>query len=154
MGAAALEACRQIKLGMTKFAAQLLGNDERGLVPSPEHICFEDSTVYDDRDHDKSHRIPFGEFCVMARQERVDLGARGFFATPGVDYNRETGRGNPFFYYTTGAAVAEVTIDRFTGELTFDRGDLLMDIGRMINPGVDSWAGDRWFHPRRRMGHQ
>ena len=76
-------------------------------------------------------------FCAMARFERVDLGARGFFATPGVDYNRETGRGNPFFYFTTGAAIAEVTIDRFTGELTFDRGDLLMDIGKMINPGVD-----------------
>ena len=73
----------------------------------------------------------------MARRERVDLGARGFFATPGVDYNRETGRGNPFFYYTTGAAIAEVTIDRFTGDLTFDRGDLLMDIGRSINPGID-----------------
>ena len=34
----------------------------------------------------------------MARRERVDLGERGFYATPGVDYNRETGRGNPFFY--------------------------------------------------------
>ncbi len=93
--------------------------------------------MYDDRDPDASRRIDFGDFCARARRERVDLGARGFYATPGVDYNRETGRGNPFFYFTTGAAVAEVTIDRFTGELTFDRADLLMDVGRMINPGVD-----------------
>ncbi len=51
--------------------------------------------------------------------------------------NRETGRGTPFFYYTQGAAVAEVEIDRFTGDLTVPRVDLLIDIGRSINPGVD-----------------
>ena len=70
-------------------------------------------------------------------RDRVDLGARGFYATPGVDFNRETGQGTPFFYYTQGAAVAEVEIDRFTGELRVPRADLLIDIGRSINPGVD-----------------
>src|SRR5262249_12017737 len=77
------------------------------------------------------------KLCGDARRDRVDLGARGFYATPGVDFNRETGRGNPFFYFTQGAAVAEVKIDRFTGELTVPRVDMLMDIGRSINPGVD-----------------
>ena len=85
----------------------------------------------------RSSEFEFGEFCAAARRERIDLGARGFYATPGVDYNRETGRGNPFFYFTQGAAAAEVKIDRFTGELTVPRVDLLMDIGRSINPGVD-----------------
>ncbi len=33
--------------------------------------------------------------------------------------------------------MAEVKIDRFTGELTVPRVDLLMDIGKSINPGVD-----------------
>lgn len=136
-GAAALDACRLIKQRMRAFAATLLANVDRGLVASPENIQIADGYVFDDRDPDASRRIEFGEFCAIARRERVDLGARGFFATPGVDYNRETGRGNPFFYFTTGAAVAEVTIDRFTGELVFDRADLLMDIGRMINPGID-----------------
>ena len=136
-GAAALEACRKIKERMAEFAAGLFADVDRGLTRSPEHVCFADGFVFDDRDHDPSRRIEFGEFCRRARLERVDLGARGFFATPGVDYNRETGRGNPFFYFTTGAAVAEVTIDRFTGELVFDRADVLMDIGRMLNPGID-----------------
>ncbi|MGI9429204.1 MAG: xanthine dehydrogenase molybdopterin binding subunit [Bythopirellula sp.] len=136
-GAAALHACQQIKDCMKQYAAQLLSSSERGLVAAPTHIQLEDGYVFDDRDHEAFNRIEFGEFCAMARRERVNLGARGFFVTPGVDYNRKTGRGNPFYYFTTGAAIAEVTIDRFTGELTFDRADLLMDIGRMINPGVD-----------------
>lgn len=134
-GAAALNAVAEIKQRMADYAAGLFESAERGLVAAAEHVVIEGGHVGDDRD--PSRRIEFGEFCAMARRERVDLGARGFFATPGVDYNRETGRGNPFFYYTTGAAVAEVTIDRLTGELTFDRADLLMDIGRSLNPGID-----------------
>jgi len=66
----------------------------------------------------------------------VNLGERGFYATPGVDYNRETGRGTPFLYYTNGAAVAEVLIDRFTGEFTTTRVDLLMDVSDNISPGL------------------
>ena len=76
-------------------------------------------------------------FVPKPAANRVDLGARGFYATPGVDFNRETGQGTPFFYYTQGAAVAEVLVDRFTGELRVPRVDLLIDIGRSINPGVD-----------------
>ena len=136
-GAAAVNACKKIKRRIREYAATLLANVEKGFVASPEHIRIEGGMVFDDRDLDPSARLEFGEFCGIARRDRIDLGARGFFATPGVDYNRETGRGNPFFYYTTGAAVAEVTIDRLTGELVFDRADLLMDVGKMINPGID-----------------
>ncbi|MEN1679604.1 MAG: xanthine dehydrogenase molybdopterin binding subunit [Planctomycetota bacterium] len=136
-GAAAVNACREIKDRMRRYAADHFASAERGLVAAPEHIQIAGGQVYDDRDADPARRIDFGTFCAMARKERVDLGARGFFATPGVDYNRDTGRGNPFYYYTTGAAAVEVTIDRFTGELTLDRADLLMDIGRSLNPGVD-----------------
>jgi xanthine dehydrogenase large subunit len=73
----------------------------------------------------------------LAYEARVDLGARGFYATPGVDFNRETGRGNPFYYFTNGAAVAEVLVDRLTGAVRVTRVDVLMDLGRPINPAVD-----------------
>lgn len=134
-GQAAVVACEQIREAMSRFAAIRLASPEKGLAPSPEHICFRDGYVFDDRN--PHQKIEFGTFCDQARRERIDIGARGFYATPGVDFNRETGQGTPFFYYTTGAAVAEVTIDRFTGEMTVDRVDLLMDVGKMINPGID-----------------
>ena len=44
---------------------------------------------------------------------------------PGFDFDRDTGRGNPFLYFTNGAAVAEVVIDRLTGELAVERVDIL-----------------------------
>jgi xanthine dehydrogenase large subunit len=146
-GAAALDACRQIKVRMAEFAAEHFASVEAGLPKSPGHVQFCGGFVWDQRafpnlqtalrNPQSPFCISFEHFCAAARRERIDLGARGFYATPGIDYNRETGRGNPFFYFTTGAAAAEVTIDRFTGDLTVDRVDLLMDIGKSINLGID-----------------
>ncbi len=135
-GAAALEACRQIKERMIEYAADVFAAAHE-LPRDPVQVRFAENFVCDARLVDPAARIPFGEFCGRARRERVDLGARGFFATPNIHFDFETGRGNPFFYYTTGAAVCEVTIDLFTGEMSFDRADVLMDIGQQINPGVD-----------------
>jgi xanthine dehydrogenase large subunit len=134
-GAAAVRACRAIKRRLRQFAAERLADAAAGLTPSSSHVQFVGEVVFDSRRPEV--QIPFGQLCAEAWRERVDLGARGFYATPGVDFNRETGQGSPFFYYTQGAAVAEVLVDRFTGELRVPRVDLLIDIGRSINPGVD-----------------
>ena len=134
-GAAAVRACQQIKGRLSEFAAERLADTEAGLQASPRHIDFVDGHAIDSRR--PQVRVPFAQLCDEARRHRVDLGSRGFFATPGVDFNRETGRGTPFFYYTQGAAVAEVLVDRFTGQMSIPRVDLLIDIGESINPGVD-----------------
>lgn len=134
-GAAAVDGCRQIRQRLADFAATLFASADDGLIPSPQHIQFRGGYVRDLRQSDAV--MPFSELANRARLERIDLGARGFYKTPGVDFNRDTGRGNPFLYFTQGAAVAEVKIDRFTGDLVVTRVDLLMDIGRSINPGVD-----------------
>jgi xanthine dehydrogenase large subunit len=134
-GAAAVRAAKTIKRRLRRFAAERFADCDSGISRSASHVQFRDGHVIDTRRADL--RIRFGQLCAEARRARVDLGARGFYATPGVDFNRETGRGTPFFYFTQGAAVAEVLIDRFTGELRVPRADLLIDIGRSINPGVD-----------------
>jgi len=82
-------------------------------------------------------RMTFEQLVCRAYMERINLGERGFYATPGVDFNRETGKGHPFLYYTNGVAASEVLIDRFTGEMKVVRVDLLMDAGKCINPGID-----------------
>ena len=74
----------------------------------------------------------------QAYELRVSLGERGFYATPGVDFNRETGTGTPFLYFTNGVACSEVLIDRFTGEMKVTRVSIcIMDVGKSINPGID-----------------
>ncbi|MEM9588784.1 MAG: xanthine dehydrogenase molybdopterin binding subunit [Planctomycetota bacterium] len=133
-GTAAVIACGQIRSRMAAFAASVFA-DSQSVPVAASSIQFTDGRVVVDGG---LMSMPFAEFCDLARRERIDLGQRSFYATPGVDFDRDRGQGNPFFYFTSGAAVAEVTIDRFTGETVVDRVDLLMDVGEMINPGIDA----------------
>ena len=74
----------------------------------------------------------------MAYEQRVSLGERGFYATPGVEFNRETGKGSPFLYYTNGAAGRGGPRSTASlGDVKVPRVDMLMDLGRSINPAVD-----------------
>ncbi len=135
-GAAAVDACRKLRARLAEFLANHVFIDPpAGLSPSPESVRFEDGLVWDERT--PSHRITFAQACCRAYIERISLGERGFYITPGVDFNRETGKGHPFLYFTNGVACSEVLIDRFTGEMKVTRVDLLMDLGQMINPGID-----------------
>src|SRR6266850_6507926 len=69
--------------------------------------------------------------------ERVSLGDKGFYATQNLDWDADTGCGTPFLYFTNGCALSEVEIERFTGAMRVLRSDLLMDVGKPINPGID-----------------
>jgi xanthine dehydrogenase large subunit len=134
-GAAAVDACTRLRQRLALVAADLLARPTEGLTAEPASIRFDADRVYDDRAPQRA--LSFPDLICQAYERRVSLGERGFYATPGVDFNRETGRGTPFLYFTNGVACAEVEIDRFTGELKFRRADLLMDIGKSINPGID-----------------
>jgi len=134
-GAAALDATSRIKQRLAEFAAGLFADASAGVPPSADEVVFADGYAFDRRN--PLRRIAWKELVPKAYFERVNLGERGFYATPGVEFNRETGKGHPFFYFTNGAAAAEVAIDRLTGEMRVERVDLLMDIGMPINPGID-----------------
>ncbi|MBC7475818.1 MAG: xanthine dehydrogenase molybdopterin binding subunit [Candidatus Sericytochromatia bacterium] len=134
-GSAAVVACQAIRDRLSEFAAQYFSSFENGITKAKEHIVFKDNYIFDNRLPD--NKIAFKDFVVLAYRERVSLGERGFYQTPGVDFNRDTGKGNPFLYFTNGAAVSEVLIDKFTGELKVLRSDILIDIGESINVGID-----------------
>ncbi|MBY0402886.1 MAG: xanthine dehydrogenase molybdopterin binding subunit [Cyanobacteria bacterium] len=134
-GSAAVDACEKIKARLTQFAADYFADATLGMIPSPGHIQFGPNKISDRRQPHRS--LTFPELVQKAHKERVSLGERGFYITQGLDFNWDTGKGNPFLYFTTGCGVSEVLIDRFTGEMSVSRVDLLMDIGRSINPGID-----------------
>lgn len=69
--------------------------------------------------------------------DRVSLSATGFYATPEIGYDQKTYFGRPFLYFTTGTACSEVEIDCLTGDHQVIRTDIVMDLGRSINPAID-----------------
>ena len=81
--------------------------------------------------------MTFAELCERAYLARVSLSATGFYATPGIGYDRDTASGRPFYYFAYGAACSEVAIDTRTGENRLLRADILHDVGRSLNPAID-----------------
>ncbi|RKO90329.1 molybdopterin binding aldehyde oxidase/xanthine dehydrogenase, partial [Blyttiomyces helicus] len=69
--------------------------------------------------------------------ERVNLSANGFYKTPDLDYDWATNTGRLYNYFTYGAACTEVEIDTLSGDHVVLRSDVVMDIGKSINPAID-----------------
>lgn len=100
-----------------------------------ESIEFLNGFVFDKSN--PQEKIAFKDLVMEAYLNRQALSQHGFFKYPGIFYNKETGQGTPFFYFTNGVAASEVSINRFTGELKVLRSEILMDLGRPINEAVD-----------------
>ena len=81
--------------------------------------------------------LPWPELVQQAYMARVQLWSDGFYATPGLSWDRQTMQGHPFFYFAYGAAVSEVLIDTLSGEWKLLRADVLHDVGTSLNPAVD-----------------
>jgi xanthine dehydrogenase large subunit len=129
-GKAAQDAARQIRERLAAFVAS-----QSGVKPGEVH--FANGRVLIGGKKGKKHELSFCELVTQAYLARVQLWSDGFYATPGLHWNRETLQGKPFFYFAYGAAVSEVVVDTLTGEWKLLRADLLHDVGRSLNPAVD-----------------
>jgi len=81
--------------------------------------------------------MSFRELVAEAYMARVQLWSDGFYATPGLSWNRDTMQGSPFYYFAYGAAVSEVVVDTLTGEWRLVAAHLLHDAGKTLNPAID-----------------
>jgi len=81
--------------------------------------------------------IVFADLVQQAYLARVQLWSDGFYATPGLSWDKATLQGKPFYYFAYGAACSEVLVDTLTGEFRLLRADLLHDAGTSLNPAVD-----------------
>ena len=102
---------------------------------SADEIVFSDNNVFVASNPDT--RIPFPKLVKLAYLNQVSLSATGFYKTPGIHFDRETGRGNPFYYFAFGMTVSEVEVDVLTGESKLLQADILHDVGDSLNPEID-----------------
>ena len=140
-GKAAQDAARKIKQRLKPLAARLLGCDEAALVFDGGEVRVDARADGAGDGHleglDGPKAIGFKELVAKAYLERIQLWSDGFYATPGLHWDRAKLQGHPFYYYAFGAAVAEVLVDTLTGETRVLRADVLHDVGQSLNPALD-----------------
>lgn len=69
--------------------------------------------------------------------EKISLSATGFYRGPDMYMDWDKKEGQPFAYFTFGVCCCEVELDCLTGDYRTVRTDIVMDIGRSVNPSVD-----------------
>jgi len=133
-GAAVKNACAVLRARLAPVAARLL-RKKLGRVPAPGKLIFAGGVV--SAAARPKVTVSLGEVVRQAYAERISLSATGYYATPGIHWDRVAGRGKPFHYFAYGAAVCEVEVDGFTGMTRVLRADILHDAGESVNEGVN-----------------
>ena len=110
-------------------------NKESTVQSKPEEIEFKGGKVFDSSNTDRS--MDFAESIMKAYLNQVSLSATGYYKTPDIHFDREIGKGQPYYYYAYSMAVTEVEVDTLTGHYTNIRTDILHDVGNSLNTRVD-----------------
>lgn len=127
-GAAVKRACDALRARLAIVAGRALGEN-------PEDLVFSHGKI---QHFSKSDRVlPFEDVVKKAYFDRVQLFEAGYYRTPHIFFDEQTGRGKPFHYFAYGAAVSEVQVDVFTGQYIVTRTDIVHDVGDSISPLVD-----------------
>lgn len=143
-GAAALKACVELKKRLSwLFLNIIMGTPMNDTAECPplnheklnlEDFEFKNSLVI----HLPSGTtISWQDLLKKAYLNRMSLGEYAHFKTEGLGFDKVRSLGTPFNYFTNGIAVSEVEVDTWTGEYKVLRTDILMDLGRPLNPGID-----------------
>lgn len=111
------------------------GADWKSGIATYFDIHFEDGWVFHPKQPEK--KIEFKYLVLEAYLNRISLSDYAFYKIPGIEFNKLTGQGDAFLYFTQGAACSEVQLDRYTGEVKVLRSDILMDLGRPVNEDLD-----------------
>jgi len=141
-GGAALKAALELRKRLQIVAWQKLNKNDSDSIEEYTlnldapfgRLEFIDGMICDTQTNIK---ISLVDVISAAYMNRISLSEYAHFKTDNLGFNKSTGKGKAFNYFTNGVACSEVSIDDFTGELKVLRTDILMDLGRMINPGID-----------------
>ncbi len=134
-GMAVKNALDILKERIAAGVAPLLTGARKDDPTRPQDVVFAGNALADSRHPERS--ISFGEAVKAVHFQRVSLSSTGFYRTPEIGWDRQAGKGRPFYYYAFGMAATEVEVDVLTGAHAFLRVDILHDAGEPLNPGID-----------------
>ena len=134
-GMAVKNAIDIIKERLKEFFAKEFSKTAAEKPSLQENIKIENDLIFDSKNPDR--KIAFDEAMMICYLNQISLSASGFYKTPNIGWDKVTGWGKPFNYYSFGMCVSEVMVDTLTGFVHNLRTDILHDVGDSINSGID-----------------
>lgn len=126
-GKAVQHACSQLRERLLDLASTMLSLPKTELALQGEGVWHKNTPT----------ALGWEDLIAKAFASRINLSAQGYYATPGIWFDRTKEKGMPFAYYVSGAALLMATVDCLRGEYHIDEVDIIHDFGDSINPIVD-----------------
>jgi xanthine dehydrogenase large subunit len=126
-GKALLNACEQVKERLFNFIKTDLDLEDAS-------IDIRDEVVYID---DEASIYNWKHLVRQAFMNRINLSAKGHYATPFIHYDKSIEKGHPFAYHVYGTALTSVTVDCLRGTYEIDSVKVVHDFGSSMNRVVD-----------------
>ena len=127
-GKALQDACKQIKERLSEFIKKELAlntNDEVSFINELLHVNQQETTH------------TWKQLIAIAYIKRINLSAKGHYATPVINFDKSTEKGHPFAYHVYGTALTTVTVDCLRGTYIVDEVQIVHDAGASMNMAVD-----------------
>ena len=127
-GKALLDACNQIKKRLFEFIKTDLTDNKDGAFE------IKDEVVYID---DVPSSYHWENLIQQAFMKRINLSAKGHYATPLINFDKTIEKGHPFAYHVYGTALTIATVDCLRGTYEIDAVQVVHDFGSSMNRSVD-----------------
>lgn len=127
-GKALLDACDQIKKRLFNFIKIELTDDE------DSDIEIRNEVVYINNEASVFNWIYLVQQAFM---KRINLSAKGHYATPIINFDKTIEKGHPFSYHVYGTALTIATVDCLRGTYEIDTVKAVHDFGSSMNHAVD-----------------
>ena len=127
-GKALLDACNQIKEHLFSFIKTELTDNEDEIIEIKNEVVYI---------NDEASIFNWKNLVQQAFMKRINLSAKGHYATPIINYDKTIEKGHPFAYHVYGTALTMVTVDCIRGTYEIDAVKVVHDFGSSMNRSVD-----------------
>ncbi len=126
-GKALLKACTEIKNRLLHVAA-------KQLKAEPENISLENERVLL---NGQDSGLSWVKLIQTALLQRISLSETAHYATPRIQFDKRTEKGQPFSYHVYGTAIITATVDCLRGRYEIESVQIAHDFGKSINLYID-----------------
>lgn len=127
-GKALADACNQILERLKQTAKEILGSGDATQIEIENEKITADGKIT---------ILDWNQLVRDAFARRVNLSAKGHYATPVIHFDKTKEKGHPFAYHTYGTAIIISTVDCIRGTYEVDAVHVAHDFGTSMNRAID-----------------